>query len=256
MIKRYELFSFKSAKLLVLMFLLFGICAGCFEKDPVETQVNTLIQGLGDEDERVSSGSANELCTIGEPAVDPLIKALKDDNPQARSLAAQILGMIGDKKATNSLIEALRDSVPEVRMNAAFSLGELQATEAVEPLIELLEDENGEVVRYTVIALGMLKDPRATEPLCEVLKRDDASTSYDGDSDMRYTGNSNIRSEAVFALGETGDPRAVDTLLDLLADKKLGVLQLPVLAALKVNMCSRNLLNCWTAKILQLGPTP
>lgn len=222
MIKRDELFSFKSAKLLLLMFLLFGICAGCLEKGPVETQVNTLVQGLGNEDERVSSVSANELCEIGEPAVDPLIKALKDDNPQVRSLAAQILGMIGDKKATNSLIEALRDSVPEVRMNAAFSLGELQATEAVEPLIELLEDENGEVVRYTVIALGMLKDPRATEPLCEVLKRDDASTSYDGDSDMRYTGNSNIRSEAVFALGETGDPRAVDTLLDLLADKEVG----------------------------------
>ncbi|AKB55518.1 phycocyanin alpha phycocyanobilin lyase [Methanosarcina sp. A14] len=214
MIKRYELFSFKSAKLLVLMFLLFGICAGCFEKDPVEARVNTLIQGLGDEDERVSSGSANELWAIGEPAVDPLIKALKDDNPQVRSLAAQDLGIIGDKKATNSLITALKDPVPEVRMNAAFSLGELQATEAVEPLIELLKDENGEVVRYTVIALGMLKDPRATEPLCEVLKRDDASISYDG--------NSNIRSEAVFALGDTGDPRAVDTLLDLLADKEVG----------------------------------
>lgn len=214
MIKRDELFSCKSAKLLILMFLLFGICAGCLEKDPVEVRVNTLVRGLGDEDERVSSVSANELCAIGEPAVNPLIKALKDDNPQVRSLAAQALGKIGNKKATNSLIEALKDPVPEVRMNAAFSLGRLQATEAVEPLIELLEDENGEVVRYTVIALGMLKDSRATEPLCEVLKRDDASASYDG--------NSNIRSEAVFALGETGDPRAVDTLLNLLDDKEIG----------------------------------
>lgn len=222
MIKRDELFSCKSAKLLILMFLLFGICAGCLDKDPVEARVNTLVQGLGDEDERVSSLSANELCAIGEPAVDPLIKALKDDNPQVRSLAAQDLGIIGDKKATNSLIKALKDPVSEVRMNAAFSLGQLQAVEAVEPLIELLKDENGEVIRYTVIALGMLKDPRATEPLCEVLKLDDASISYDGDSDMRYTGNSNIRSEAVFALGETGDPRAVDTLLDLLADKEVG----------------------------------
>ena len=222
MIKRDELFSCKSAKLLILMFLLFGICAGCLEKDPVEVRVNTLVRGLGDEDERVSSVSANELCAIGEPAVNPLIKALKDDNPQVRSLAAQALGIIGNKKATNSLIEALKDPVPEVRMNTAFSLGELQAPEAVEPLIELLEDENGEVVRYTVIALGMLKDPRATEPLCEVLKRDDASTSYDGDSDMLSTGNSNIRSEVVFALGETGGPRAVDTLLNLLDDKEIG----------------------------------
>jgi len=222
MIKRDELLSCKSSKFLILVLLLFGICAGCLDRDSAEARVDTLVQGLGDKDERVSSVSANELCAIGEPAVDPLIKALKDNNPKVRSLAALDLGIIGDKKATNSLIKALKDPIPEVRMNAAFSLGELQALEAVEPLIELLKDENGEVVRYTVIALGMLKDPRATEPLCEVLKRDDASISYDGDSDMRYTGNSNIRSEAVFALGENGDLRAVDTLTDLLADKEIG----------------------------------
>ncbi len=222
MIKRDELFSCQSAKLLILMLLLFVICAGCLDKDPVEARVDILVEDLGNQDYRISSASANELCAIGEPAVGPLIKALKDDNPQVRSLAALNLGIIGDKKATNSLVEALKDPVPEVRMNAAFSLGQLQSLEAVEPLIELLKDENGEVVRYTVIALGMLKDPRATEPLCEVLKRDDASISYDGDSDMRYTGNSNIRYEAVFTLGEIGDPRAVDTLLDLLADKEIG----------------------------------
>ena len=94
MIKRDELFSCRSAKLLILMFLLFGICAGCLGKDPIEARVDTLVQGLGDKDERVSSASANELCEIGEPAVDPLIKALKNDNPQVRSLAARDLGII------------------------------------------------------------------------------------------------------------------------------------------------------------------
>ncbi len=222
MIKRDELFSCKSAKLLILMFLLFGICAGCLEKDPVEAHVNTLVQGLGDEDERVSSVSAGELCDIGEPAVDPLIKALKDDNPQVRSLAAQDLGIIGNKKAINSLVEALKDPVPEVRMNAAFSLGELQATEAVEPLIELLNDENEQVVSYTITSLGMLKDPRATEPLCEVIKRDDVIVIPDSDSIVHYEGGSSIHNEAVFALGEIGDPQAVDTLLDVLDDKEIG----------------------------------
>ena len=246
MIKRDELFSCQSAKLLILMLLLFGICAGCLGKDPVEARVDMLVQGLGDKDERISSTSADELCEIGEPAVDPLIKALKDDNPQVRSFAARDLGIIAsspvfggdgepvrnltarnlgitkEKKAINALIEALKDPTPEVRMNAAFSLGEFHALEAVEPLIELLKDENGEVVSSTITALGMLKDPRATEPLCEVIKRDDVSITPAGDSTTHYEGSLSIHQEAVFALGEIGDPRAVDTLLDKLADKEIG----------------------------------
>ncbi len=246
MIKRDELFSWQSVKLLILMLLLSGICAGCIGKDPVEARVDILVQGLGDKDERVSSASANELCEIGVPAVDPLIKALKDNNPQVRSLAARDLGIIvsspivgedgepvrnltarnlgitKEKKAINALIEALKDPVPEVRMNAAFSLGEFQAPEAVEPLIELLKDENGEVVSSTITALGMLKDPRATEPLCEVIKRDDVKITPAGDSITHFEGSSSRHQEAVFALGEIGDPRAVDTLLDQLADKEIG----------------------------------
>ena len=101
-------------------------------------------------------------------------------------------------------------------MNAAYSLGEIEAIEAVEPLIELLKDENGEVVRLTVIALGLLKDPRATEPLCEVMKPCMMLIyTYEGS-------NPDIRQEAVYALGEIGDPGRIDTLLDLLADKELG----------------------------------
>lgn len=248
-IKRDELFSCRSAKILILMFLLFGICAGCIGKDPIESRVDVLVQGLGDKDERVSYASANELCEIGEPAVDPLIKALKNDNPQVRSFAARDLGIIvstistpiigrdgnpvqnisardlgtiKEKKAINALIEALKDPVPEVRMNAAFSLGEFKALEAVEPLIELLKDENGEVVSSTITALGMLKDPRATEPLCEVIKRDDLSIKPAGDSITHYEGSISMHQEAVYALGEIGDPRAVDTLLDKLGDKDIG----------------------------------
>ena len=98
MIKRDELFSCRNAKILILMFLLSGICAGCLGKDPLEARVDKLVGSLGDEDENIRYASADALVDIGEPAVDPLIKALEDDNPQVRSLAALSLGKIGIKK--------------------------------------------------------------------------------------------------------------------------------------------------------------
>lgn len=206
MTERHELFSCRDARLLILLILFSGICAGCLGQDPLEARVEKLIQSLGDKDQNISYASSYALVDIGEPAVDPLIKALKDDDPQVRSLAARALGEIGDQKASDSLIEVLDDPSPEVRMNAASSLGWLGASEAVEPLIELLRDENEGVVHSSVCALGAFKDPRAVEPLCEVLNRDDYSKRW----------------EIVLALGEIGDSRAVDPLLDLLDDKDIG----------------------------------
>ena len=128
-------------------------------------------------------------------------------------------------------------------MNAAYSLGEIGDIEAVEPLIELLKDEDGEVVRLTVIALGLLKDPRATEPICEVMDRDDAN--------IRHEDNPDIRQEAVYALGEIGDPGCIDTLLDLLADKELGYSA----AAILGNFGSEQVFGKLTKMLASRNPT-
>ncbi|MGI5992664.1 MAG: HEAT repeat domain-containing protein [Methanosarcina sp.] len=211
MIKLHELFSCRHAKFLILLiFLLSGICAGCLDQDPLEARVKKLTHSLGDKDQNVSYASVYALVDIGEPAVDSLIKALKDDNPQVRSLAALALGRIGDQKAVDSLIEVLDDPSPEVRMSAAFSLGSLGAAEAVEPLIELLKDENENVVLSAVSSLGELRDPRAVEPICEVLNGILNGNNYDA------------RWKIASALRGIGDPRAIDTLLNLLGDKELG----------------------------------
>jgi HEAT repeat protein len=253
MMKLNKLFSCLNFKLFILLLLLSATCAGCLSKDPTEARVDKLIKNLGDKDERVSYTSADELCKIGEPAVDPLIKALKDDNPSVRSYAAGALGIIGDHKATDPLIktlkdndrgvriaasralgelkdqkaiepliETLKDQDPEVRVYAANSLGFLGSKNAVEPLIKLLKDENETVVNSAIISLGQLKDPRATEHLCEIIKHDDISTTPAGDSTTHYEGSASIHQEAIYALGEIEDPRAVDTLLDKLADKEIG----------------------------------
>ncbi|AKB52171.1 Phycocyanin alpha phycocyanobilin lyase [Methanosarcina barkeri str. Wiesmoor] len=241
--KRSQFWSCRYTKLLLLLILLSSICAGCLVQDPLEARAEKLVGSLGDEDKDVASASTNALIDIGGPAVTPLIEALKDENPQARSYAALALGEIRDKKAVEPLIEVLDDPSPEVRMNAAYSLGEIGDLKAVEPLIELLKDENGEVVRLTVIALGLLKDPRATEPICEVMDRDDAR--------IRHEDNPDIRQQAVYALAEIGDPGCIDTLLGLLDDKELGYSAANTLG----NFKSEDIFEKVTKKLRNSNPT-
>lgn len=241
--KRSQFCSHRYAKLLLLLVLLSSICAGCLGQDPLKTRAEKLVGSLGDEDKEVASASTNALIDIGEPAVSSLIEALKDENPQVRSFAAIALGEIRDKKAVEPLIEVLDDPSPEVRMNAAYSLGEIEDVKAVEPLIKLLKDENGEVVRFTVIALGLLKDPRATEPICEIMDRDDAR--------IHHEDNPDIRQQAVYALGEIGDPGCIDTLLDLLGDKELGYSAANTLG----NFKSEDVFEKVTKKLRNSNPT-
>ncbi|MDP8254053.1 MAG: HEAT repeat domain-containing protein, partial [Candidatus Kaelpia aquatica] len=93
-------------------------------REVVEVLENTLV-GISDLciidlfienlDSRVERGLIEALSYIGEPAVDPLIEALSDEDHQVREGAAKALGDIGDLRAVDPLIEALSDEDHQVR---------------------------------------------------------------------------------------------------------------------------------------------
>jgi HEAT repeat protein len=97
------------------------------------------------------------LQRIGEPAVEPLIQALKDKDKVIRFGAADALGRIGDARAVEPLIQALKDEDYTVRAWAALNLGRIGDAKAVEPLTEALKDENDNVRHYAAEALEKLK---------------------------------------------------------------------------------------------------
>ncbi len=189
--------------------------------------IDGLIRDLKDEDEGVRDAAVKALVNIGEPAVEPLIEALKDGNANFRYMAAEALEEIGDRRAVEPLIEALKDKDFTVRGMAASALGNIKDARAVEPLIKALKDE-GRTVRssaaealekiawqpkdnvekaYYLIALGQWDElvklgKPAVEPLIEALK--------DKDSD--------VRSSAAEALGEIGNPCAVEPFIGALKD--------------------------------------
>ena len=105
----------------------------------------------------------DEAVKLGEPAVEPLINALKDKE------AAEALVKIGDERAVEPLINALKDEDSGVRWEAAEALVKI-GEPAVEPLIHALKDEDSDVRAAAAKALGKIGDERAVEPLTEALE--------------------------------------------------------------------------------------
>jgi HEAT repeat protein len=138
------------------------------------------------------------LGTIGEPAVEPLLAALKDKDAAVRRGAAMTLGKIPDPRAVEPLLAALKDMDGRVRLEAEGALGKIKDPRAVEPLIADLKDENASVRRAARRVLGEIGEP-AVGPLVTALK------------------DRGVRSEAFYTLVAIGEP-AVELLLTALKD--------------------------------------
>jgi HEAT repeat protein len=121
--------------------------------------VEPLIAALGDKG--CGHTAANALAKIGKPAVEPLIVALKNENPFVRRNAAEALGEIKDPSAVKPLINALKDNDLIVRRNAAKALGKIKDSSAEEPLTSALKDESPAVRRNAAIALREMGKPEA-----------------------------------------------------------------------------------------------
>jgi HEAT repeat protein len=176
------------------------------DEQPSEEEIKSLIQNLTVKSPLFDK-SRERLARIGPPAVEYLIRALKDENWQIRTNAAFILGKIGDKRAVKHLIQSLTDKNQEVRYAAACALGDIKDKKALEPLIETLKDKHWEVRRDAVWALYKLKDKKASDPLVETL------------TDTRWE----VRQDTAFVLSKLGDQKAVKPLIQTLQDKKWQV---------------------------------
>lgn len=79
---------------------------------------------------------------MGEPAVNHLIAALKDEDKWVRYTAADALGNIGERRSVQNLILLLKDPDQDVRFVAAEALGRLGDPSAGEALSETCRGDN------------------------------------------------------------------------------------------------------------------
>jgi HEAT repeat protein len=199
---------------------------------------------LRDGDRAVRDAAIGALLAIGEPAVTTLGACLSDPALTVQELASSVLATIGDARVLAPLVKALASPDWIVRMHAAKALGRIQDHGAVAPLVPLLQDKVKAVREETssalaaigeaalssllgalthaewlvrlhaVEALGKTKLPEAVDPLLSVLFNDPDRA---------------VREDAVRALGQIGDARAVEFLVTVMKDSGLRPLAIEAL---------------------------
>jgi HEAT repeat protein len=99
---------------------------------------------------------------LGEEAVLPLLELAESGDWHARRNAAQVLGWIGSRTATEVLVETLHDSSPQVRSEAAWALGQIGDPGSRSALRKLSTNDPSVTVRQSAqSALAAIK----TEPM-------------------------------------------------------------------------------------------
>jgi HEAT repeat protein len=167
-----------------------------------ERCVEPLCKALYDGDWQVREVAVEALGQIGSPAVEMLIKMIRDWDVRKYVIIA--LGKIRDERVLDPLMVQLRsDEFKDDATNALVELGE----PALERLIKALKDKDETVRKQAVLALGRIKHHGAVDPLIEMLA--------DADWFTRLT--------AAAALEAIGDPRGRDAIKPLTKDPDMVV---------------------------------
>jgi HEAT repeat protein len=175
-------------------------------KDPTEKRraVEALILALDDNEPEVRMEAASSLGELRDPsAITLLVKRLDDGAPAVRQHAAIALGTIGGEDAFEPLAGKLRSGPPDLRYQAATSLAEIDGARAFEPLVAALGDKDPQVVAAAALSLGAVEDKNAIPHLVKALEHKEAATRFD----------------VAYALSELGDGRGREYLVAGLSEE-------------------------------------
>lgn len=170
-----------------------------------EKKIDGLIQKLGQRDWQ---DTVDALVEIGPPAVEPLIRTLKDRSIKTWNIHARTINTltkIGTPEAVEIVIEILKDtnSNQYVRGFAALAISDLKPKGAVVVLAKTLMDKNQFVRWKSAQALGTLGDQQGAGALIRALKDED-----------QY-----VRAAAVKSLHEIKAENAGDALVNAFDDE-------------------------------------
>jgi HEAT repeat protein len=137
-----------------------------------------------------------------------LIELLNQRKLRLRWIAADQLGKIGRRYATEPLIAAMSDSHWLVRLHAAKALGRIGDPRAIEPLVRAFKDENASVRGRVATALGRFIDD---EHVFQVL-----ASALNDPSKV-------VRASAAAGMSRTTHPNAIGLLAEAVRDESADV---------------------------------
>lgn len=167
-----------------------------------ERAIAPLIAALRDSEWNVREAAQDALAQIGSPAVEALIKALREY--QIRAFVIEVLGKIKDERVLDPLMAQLRhEEFKDVATKALVEVG----SPAVERLMAVLNDKDKHVRKHAVMALGDISLPEAVDPLIDATKDEDWA----------------VRLQAMAALDKIGDERGKPAIKALTKDPDFAV---------------------------------
>ncbi len=174
-----------------------------------ERAIDPLIRALDDNNSNVQEWAALALVKIGRPAIEPLMAAMKSRNDPVKWQAAAVLGLINDSNATEALSLALESNNSTVRYWGAASLGQIRDNRTRDALVSLLGDSNETVRNEAGWALKPLAGSGggAEDLFIRLLKDEDP----------------NRRMGAAHSLGDPAEVQAAPALIEALQDSEPGV---------------------------------
>ena len=176
-----------------------------------------LIQILQDGNNLRRLGAVEALTKINDSrAVDPLVRILGDNDSVVRSQAIDALGAMG-RPASQALIQVLENGSELMKQGAAEALGEIKEERAIEPLIVSFQIKD--MRKIAVQALANINSSRAVEPFIQLLQ------DHNQTSDMR--------ADAAWAIGEMGDAKANEALLQAMSANEDNDVKINAAMALK-----------------------
>jgi len=163
-----------------------------------ERATPALARALRHEAPKVRAAAAGAMAQADGPEVSAaLIEALADEDSWVRYFAARSLGRRGEAGSTGALAGLARgDKSNHVRIAAVEALGVIGGEEAAGAVAPLAGSDDVDLARAALGALGRIRHPDARRPLFEAL----------------HSTLPEVRAAAAGALGERGDPEAVERL--------------------------------------------
>ncbi len=172
---------------------------------PRTDRIAVCLESLGSNDIKESQKAVQELLTIGNEAVGPLIEALSSESTFLKGQAVFLLGKIGNKAAAGPLAALLRyDQSSYIRRNAASALGGMRDTAAYEALVAATQDDDPGVRARAAESLGRSGELTAGQALVDLLRLEEEMS---------------VRFASVRALGALKDPLTAGPLAAELALK-------------------------------------
>lgn len=154
-------------------------------------------------------------------------------NDRNRARAIRQMGRSRSPMALDQLIQALSDANPDVRRQAAHGLGETGAQEAITPLLDELRDQDSDIRGEAAEALGKIGDHNVIDPLIEALDDHDTRVQISAIRALADMGNSEARELLFWKFADKFNRATFPTLADVLGAKRDLRMVRPTLERLK-----------------------